>query len=107
MPPLPRPRSVFFKQRDNHFFPPASYVLSFVLTQVPAGCSAAVLAALLRCSVSRQQGGCIIVRHVRHYQTRVPARPRTPAQLPISTMETTCYSLTVYWVSSGGRHWRK
>ena len=27
--------SVFYKQRDNSFFPPAAYVLSFTLTQLP------------------------------------------------------------------------
>jgi len=29
------PCRVFYKQRDNHYFPPASYVLSYVLTQLP------------------------------------------------------------------------
>ena len=26
---------VFYKHRDNNFFPPAAYVLSFVVTQLP------------------------------------------------------------------------
>lgn len=31
----PLPARVFYKHRDNNFFPPAAYVGSFVLTQIP------------------------------------------------------------------------
>lgn len=43
----PAPRSVFYKQRSNNFFPPASYVISFVLTQLPASTVECTLYSLL------------------------------------------------------------
>lgn len=37
---------MFYKQRSNNFFPPASYVVSFVLTQLPASTVECVLYSL-------------------------------------------------------------
>jgi hypothetical protein len=46
-------KRVFYKQRDNNFYPPASYVLSYLLTQLPQSTVEVTLFSLVVYWVSR------------------------------------------------------
>ena len=46
-------KRIFYKQRDNNFYPPASYVLSYLLTQLPQSTVEVTLFSLVVYWVSR------------------------------------------------------